>query len=122
MARIIIIDDEAILAFSIEDFLTEAGFDVVGVAGRLEVALEMIQNTDFDIALVDANLAGVSAGPAVVSLRTRGKPFVVLSGYLAHQLDAVFAGAVCVQKPCRPDQLIRTLRGLPPARDPITIA
>lgn len=112
--RILIVEDEAMLAFALEEFLTDAEFEISGVAGRLENALAMIEIGGFDAAILDANLAGVSAGPAAAALRTRGLPFLVLSGYMASQHHVDFVGAVCLQKPCPSDHVVRTLLSLLP--------
>ena len=110
--RILIVEDEPMIALDLQDLLVDAGFDVVGVAGRLDKALALIESTVFDVAVVDANLAGESASPAAVALVARGLPFVVLSGYsLAQQQDA-FTGGHFLQKPCRPAQLIDALNDL----------
>lgn len=100
------------IALDLQDFLVDAGFEIVGVAGRLDQALALIESTNFDAAVVDANLAGVSASPAAAALVARGLPFVVLSGYsLAQQQDA-FSGGHFLQKPCRPARLIDALNHL----------
>ena len=108
--RILIVEDEAILALLLEEFLVDAGFEIAGVAGRLETALALIKRGQFDAAILDANLAGVSSGPAASALTEGGVPFIVVSGYLPEQQPDAFSGAVCLQKPCRPDDLIQTLR------------
>jgi DNA-binding response OmpR family regulator len=109
---ILIVEDEPMLAFALEEFLIDAGFEVVGVAGRIETALTMIEGGGFDAAILDANLAGVSAGPAALALKARGVPFVVVSGYLASQQQSAFQGALCLQKPCPPDRLIQALHDI----------
>lgn len=109
------------LAFVLEEFLTEAGFNVVGVAGRLETALALIESCVFDVAILDANLAGVSAGPAALALTARGLPFIVVSGYLPEQQRSAFSGALRIQKPCQPEQLVRALRGILAGSDAIGI-
>jgi DNA-binding response OmpR family regulator len=111
-ARILIIEDQPMLAYALEEVLVEAGFEIAGVAGRLELALAMIEGSNCDAALVDANLAGVSAGPAAAALSARAIPFLVVSGYSPDQQQGAFSGARFVQKPCRPDELIPALRGL----------
>jgi DNA-binding response OmpR family regulator len=111
-ACILIVEDEPMLAFALEEFLIDAGFEIVGVAGRIETALAMIESGGFDAAILDANLAGVSAGPAALALRARGVPFIVVSGYLASQQQSAFKGALCLQKPCPPDRLIQALRSI----------
>ena len=113
-ARILIIEDEPMLVFCLEELLTEAGFEISDVASRLPRALAAIERGMCDAAIVDANLAGVSASPAVLALAARGVPFIVLSGYLPEQHTSAFSGAHCLQKPCQPELLIKTLRGILP--------
>ena len=114
-ARILIIEDEASLTVMLEELLIDAGFDVVGIAGRLNTALTMIESEACDVTILDANLAGVSAGPAARLLTSRGIPFVVLSGYSSRQQHRDFAGALFLQKPCQPDVLVRALLSILPA-------
>jgi len=113
-ARILIVEDEALLAYMLEEFLLEAGFEIAGVAGRLETALAIIERGVLDAAVLDANLAGVSAGPAASALAARGLPFIVVSGYLPEQQPSAFSGAIRLQKPCRPDDLVTALRSICP--------
>jgi CheY-like chemotaxis protein len=115
-ARILIVEDEPVLAFILEELLMDAGFEIAGVAGRLETALAIIERGVLDAAILDANLAGVSAGPAASALAARGLPFIVVSGYLPEQQPrAFFSAALRLQKPYRPDDLIEALRGILPA-------
>ncbi len=113
-ARILIVEDEPMLAFALEEFLKDAGFDIAGVAGRLEIALAIIDGGAFDAAILDANLAGVSAGPAASALTARGRPFIVVSGYLPQQQQTAFSGVLCLQKPCPPARLIQALNSILP--------
>jgi DNA-binding NarL/FixJ family response regulator len=116
-ARVLIIEDEPMLAYALEEILIEAGFKTAGVAGRLETALALIAIGDCDVAIVDANLAGVSAGPAASALAARGIPYIVVSGYSPEQQQGAFSGALFIQKPCRPNELIRALRSVLPANE-----
>jgi CheY-like chemotaxis protein len=111
-ARILIIEDDPTMAYDFEDLLIEAGFNIAGVAGKLEKALVLIESGSIDAAIVDANLAGVSASPAASALAARGVPFIVLSGYSREQLQNAFPGALFIQKPCRPAQLIQALNSV----------
>jgi CheY-like chemotaxis protein len=114
--RILIVEDEPVLAFALEELLVEAGFGIAGVAARLESALEIIESGLCDAAILDANLAGVSAGPAASALTARGLPFFVLSGYSPEQQASAFRGAVHLQKPCRPELVIQALRSILPGQ------
>ena len=100
------------IAFTLEDLLIDAGFKVVGVAGKLDKALALIGSAVVDVAIVDANLADVSASPAASALTTRGIPFIVLSGYSIEQLPDEFLGANFMKKPYRSAQLIQALRDI----------
>jgi DNA-binding response OmpR family regulator len=115
-AVVLIIEDEPVLAFALEEFLTDSGFEIGGVAARLETALTMIENVTFDVAILDANLAGVDASPAASALRARELPFIVVSGYLPGQQQSAFSGALCLQKPCPPERLVQALHSILPAR------
>jgi DNA-binding response OmpR family regulator len=107
--RVLIVEDEPVIALSLEDVLIDAGFEIAGVVSKLEKALALIESGACDAAIVDANLAGVNASPVAIALTARGLPFIVLSGYLREQMQGVFAGARFLQKPCRPELLIETL-------------
>jgi DNA-binding response OmpR family regulator len=114
--RVLIVEDEPMLAFALEEYLIEASFDIAGVAGDLETALAIIESGVCDVAILDANLAGVTAAPAATALAARGLPFLILSGYSPDQKQGSFGTAVRLQKPCRPDRLIQALRSILPAR------
>lgn len=111
-ARILIVEDEPLIALNLEDALLDAGFQIAGVAGKLQKALAVIESGGCDVAIIDTNLAGVSASPIAEALATRGLPFVVLSGYSPEQMPSELAGAPFLQKPCSPDLLVETVIGL----------
>jgi DNA-binding response OmpR family regulator len=114
--RILIVEDDPMLAFGTEQLLLESGFRIAGMASNLETALRMIESGVLDAAILDANLAGTSAAPAAAALTARGLPFFVLSGYSKKQLNGEFLGAASLQKPCQPELIIQTLRSLLPAQ------
>ncbi|HEY2708905.1 MAG TPA: HWE histidine kinase domain-containing protein [Caulobacteraceae bacterium] len=78
--KIIIVEDAMLLAVELEAGLTEAGANVVGVAADIEEALKLV-GTDFDVAVLDANLNGTPVTPVAEALRQRGKPFIFATGY-----------------------------------------
>jgi len=110
--HILIVEDDPMLAFGMEQTLLESGFKIAGIAANLDTALTMIESGVSDAAILDANLAGTSAAPAAAALMARGVPFLVLSGYSKKQLNREFLAAPLFQKPCRPELVIQTLRGL----------
>lgn len=109
---ILIIEDEPMVALGFENVLIDAGFQIAGVVGTLEKAMALIESGVCDAAIVDANLAGVSASPAAIALAARGLPYIVISGYSPEQMQGDFPGARYLQKPCRPEMLIQTLNHL----------
>lgn len=111
-SRIMIIDDEPMIAQDIRDLLIDAGFEIAGVAAELNTALALIECESIDAAILDANLSGVSAGPIATALAARSLPFIVLSGYSPDQLRADFPGAVFMQKPIRPAKLVQAMSTL----------
>jgi DNA-binding response OmpR family regulator len=113
--RVLIVEDEPVLAFALEETLIEAGFGIAGVAARLQAALAIIQSGVCDAAILDTNLAGVSAGPAASALVAHGVPFIILSGYSPDQQPSAFPAALRLQKPCQPARLIEALRSILPA-------
>ena len=58
------------------------------MVGKLEKARALIESDACDVAIVDANLAGVSASPAAIALAALGLPFIVTSGYSPEQMQA----------------------------------
>jgi DNA-binding response OmpR family regulator len=114
--RVLIVEDEPLLAFALEELLVESGFAIAGVASRLKTALAIIESGVCDAAILDTNLAGVSVDPAASALAARGLPFIILSGYLPDVQHGAFPRALRLQKPCRPERLIEALRGILPAQ------
>jgi DNA-binding response OmpR family regulator len=112
--RILIVEDDPVLALDLEELIVDAGFKVAAIAGKLEKALALIESGGFDAAILDANLCGVSASPLASAMTARGLPFIVLSGYSSEQLQGAFPGALFLQKPCRSAQIIQALNTIVP--------
>ncbi len=79
--RILLVDDEALVALAAEDVLTEAGYVVVGPVSRVERALPLAESAEIDAAVLDVNLAGVYVWPVAEALTARKIPFVLLTGF-----------------------------------------
>lgn len=114
--RVLIVEDEPLVAENLRADLVDAGFKSVQVAARVVGALQLIEKTKFDVAVLDANLAGMSSLPVAAALSEGGVPFIVLSGYARGQLQSEFSEAVYVQKPYRTDLLIEALDRLASTR------
>jgi DNA-binding response OmpR family regulator len=108
--RIYVVEDEVMVLLMIEDMLEGLGHHVVGTARKLEDALAAIKYVDFDLVILDANLAGQSSHPIASLLRTLGHPFVVASGYPEETLDGDYLGAPMVEKPFSIEALAVAIR------------
>ncbi len=108
--RILVVEDELMIAMLVDDVLKEAGCDVVGPMPRLAPALQAATSeARLDAALLDINLAGELVSPVADRLIERGVPFVFLTGYGWHMLPERFHSRPLVTKPCRQDILLATL-------------
>jgi DNA-binding response OmpR family regulator len=108
--RILIVEDETMIAMMVEDFLEELGWDVVGWAGETERALVMARDADIDAALLDVNLSGQDTFAVADVLIQRCIPFVFATGYGTDGLADRFRGVPTLTKPFRRDELDRALR------------
>lgn len=104
--RVLVVEDEPVIALEISTALSEAGFGVIGPAGTVARALDLIDRNGCDVAVLDINLGGETAEPVASRLTAIGRPFITISGYSPEQRPAAFAGAPHVGKPLRPDALI----------------
>ena len=108
-ARILMVEDEPLIALDVESVLLDAGYEIGGVAGTLDKALAIVEGGLCDAAILDANLNGVNSAPIAEALTARGLPFMVVSGYSAEQqAEALRAGPI-LQKPASQDRLLSTL-------------
>jgi DNA-binding response OmpR family regulator len=110
--RILIVEDEPLIALILEEVLIDAGFAIAGVAGKLDKALALVESDACDAAVVDANLMGVSASPVAIALAARGLPYIVMSGYSPDQMRGEYPRAIFLSKPCRPELLLETLNSI----------
>lgn len=110
--RILLVEDETILAMAMEDFLQDAGFSVVGPFGCLKDALQAAEDETLDAALLDVNLAGELVFPVATALERRGVPFLLLSGYDERILRRASPHWSHLMKPYRADDVLGRLAGM----------
>jgi CheY-like chemotaxis protein len=103
--RVLIVEDEVLVAMLVEELLERMGYEVAAVSPRLEEALELARTVRIDFALLDINLNGKRSFPVAKVLRERGIPFVFATGYGEGTLGTEFADAPMVQKPFSRDAL-----------------
>jgi CheY-like chemotaxis protein len=110
--RILIVEDEMLVAMNIEDMLLDLGHEVVGIASRLEPALALAHDGAFDVAMLDVNLAGERSFPVADVLAERGIPFVFATGYGLQGIEPGYRDRPVLQKPFRAQQLAEAIMAL----------
>lgn len=78
-ARVVVLEDEAIIAIDVENILTDAGLSVAGTLGSCADALRWLDANDAEVALLDMHLFDGSCEPVSRRLAEKGIPFVVFS-------------------------------------------
>ena len=110
--RILVVEDEPIVAMSLEDILDDLGYAVVGPAFRLAHALELAADEAIDAAILDVNMGdGHSYGVASL-LHGRGIPYVFATGYGRSGLDPGHEDAPVLPKPYRESHVAAVLTKL----------
>jgi CheY-like chemotaxis protein len=107
--RILIAEDEFLVAVLLEQDVTEAGYGVVGPFTGLPEALNAARDGGFDLALLDINMNGHMAYPLADELLARDVPFIFLSGYAAQDLPERFRACPRVAKPYDVAVLLREI-------------
>ncbi|APP79272.1 response regulator [Xanthomonas hortorum pv. vitians] len=101
--RILVVEDDYLLAQSLNDLLIEAGVRVVGPVGTVSDALSLVTSgEEIDGALLDVNVRGQPVFPVADALLERGVPFSFCSGYDRYTLPARFAHLSYCMKPYNP--------------------
>jgi CheY-like chemotaxis protein len=107
--RILIVEDETMIAMLLEEMLADLGCIVVGPARDVAMALEAVNTEQIDCAILDLNLRGERADPVADALVARGVPFIFATGYGESGIDPRFKNAPVLQKPYEFAKLTRTL-------------
>ena len=97
--RILVVDDEPLVALLTEDLLLDAGAEVIGPAASVAEALALVATDAPEGALLDVNLGGELVYPVAEALARRGTPFAFVTGYSQLGVDAAFDGVVVFPKP-----------------------
>ncbi len=98
--RVLVVEDESLVAMLLETILEDMGCTPVGPAGTIEEGLAMVADpASLDAALLDVNVAGRQVFPVAEALNARGVPFVFSTGYGESGLPDAWRGHPTVQKP-----------------------
>lgn len=111
--RILIVEDEALVAAMLADMLQEFGAVVVGPAGTIGVGMGLARTAEIDAAVLDVNLRGERIDPVAEALEARGIGFIFATGYGAAPAGR-WAEAPIIDKPFASDKLATLLRSVIP--------
>jgi PAS domain S-box-containing protein len=105
--RVMVVEDEALVAMVVTDAITELGYQVVGPFSRPPDAIAAVKDNEIAAAILDINLAGTLVYPVAEELTSRGIPFVFVTGYGIESVDKRFSDIPVLQKPIERETLQR---------------
>lgn len=97
--KILIVEDETMVAFLLEDMLQEMGCTKVRHAGNLKEAARLLDEENPDLAILDVNVGGEFVYPFAARLEEIGVPLIFSTGYGQLGLPAPWSTKIIIQKP-----------------------
>jgi len=107
--RVLLVEDEMMVAMLVEDMLLDVGCEVIGPVTRVDEALAHTQSGGIDVAILDVNLDGHETYAVADALSEKGIPFVFATGYGAGGLKDGYKGTPTLQKPFQQRDLLKVL-------------
>ena len=122
--KLLVVEDEPLVAFDTEHVLTDADYEVVATVDRASKAVTLIEgDTPIDLVLADVRLADGSGLDVARAARARGIPVLFLTGTPPDEADGLAEGIL--MKPYGPRELLGAITvieerrtGKPPSRLP----
>ena|SRR5688500_8790359 len=111
-SKLLIVEDEWLLAEQIASALTTAGFDVVPPMPSIATAFSVIDQEKIGAAVLDIRLKGEDSFELARELQRRGIPFVFASGHARLEIPADLRKHAVLAKPIRTDEMIETLHAI----------
>jgi RNA polymerase sigma-70 factor (ECF subfamily) len=108
--RVLVVEDEALVARDIANMLQDAGFEIVGPAAGPARALELVSGVGCDAAVLDIRLGRRTSEPVALALRERGTPFIAVSAYSRKEMPEGFGDSPLLDKPLKAELLLAHLR------------
>lgn len=108
--KVLVLDDEALIAFDIADIVTDLGAKVIGPATSLDEGFALAKEDRPDVALLDIDVAGRPVWPLAGHLKDSGCRIVFVSANTNHsEIDEDFPEAGVVDKPASPSDIEQAL-------------
>ena len=98
-ATILIVDDEFLVLWALQDELERLGFEHIQTASSVAGSLEMVARDHLDFAFIDVNLGNQKSIPIADALDEKGVPYAFVTGYGRAGLDERFRDAAVLAKP-----------------------
>ena len=108
--RVLVVEDESLIAFEIEHALETLGCEVVGPVGSVQGALEIMSRNGVDGAVLDVTVRDGKIFPVAEQLQARNIPFVFASGYADWSMPEVLRKHPRLTKPFTSKELAEQLR------------
>jgi CheY-like chemotaxis protein len=110
--RVLVVEDEVLVAMLIEDMLADLGCIVVGSVSTLNAALDSMSAPAFDAAILDVNLNGAESYPVAHALAQKRVPFLFSTGYGEGGIPLTLRDVPVLAKPFERTALERALASL----------
>jgi DNA-binding response OmpR family regulator len=110
--RVLLVEDQMIVAMEVEDILRGLGCVVVGPVGTLKSAVRLAREEALDAAILDVSLDGDKVFPVAEELQRRGISFLFATGYEEQILPAKWHGVPRIAKPFRREKLEKLIRSV----------
>ncbi|HSF23046.1 MAG TPA: response regulator [Blastocatellia bacterium] len=107
--RILVIEDELLLALCVGEALEEQGCEVIGPATSVRQGLNLVETTAVNGAILDINLNGELVYPVAKALMDRNIPFLFTTGYSSLDVPSSFRSVPRLDKPVEPGLFIQVL-------------
>jgi CheY-like chemotaxis protein len=111
--RVLVVEDEFMLAEELRDLIERLGGQVVGPVASTKAALDLLETGAPHMALLDVNLRGERVYALAAALEKAKVPFIFTTGYDVGLIDERFRDAPHLGKPFSPDALLAVVRRLP---------
>ncbi len=110
--RVLIVEDEAMIAMQLEFDLEDLGCEVIGPAPSVQSALQLIEQETVDAAVLDFRLGDETSSEIAAALIGRNVPFAFMTGHALNDLPSELRRHICLQKPVMHQLLISALTAI----------
>ncbi|MGB3723277.1 MAG: response regulator [Pacificimonas sp.] len=106
MTRILVVEDDFLLALDMTDVLEDLGYEIIGPVMNLDAGIKIARSEKMDFALLDVNLGnGLTSAPIAAILRERCVNFTFVTAYTRAQIGYAHDNERILSKPVSHDDL-----------------